>query len=125
MALQSGRNGKVMLGATTYNVTGWEFNQEIDILDTTNSASNGYENSITGVAKASGNFKADFPQGDTLPPLGAEVVVQLFDVAGSAICSAKAWIASAPLTSEVKGKVSFSCSFRVNGQWTPPNNLPY
>jgi hypothetical protein len=120
MALQSGQNGKVVVGGMAYNVTGWEFSPEIDTLDTTNSASDGFEETITGITKATGNFKADLPQSGALPSLGTKVAVSFYDYLGAVIVSGYAWITSHPLTSEVKGKISYTCQLKFTGSFVSP-----
>jgi hypothetical protein len=128
----SGRKGEVKVGSTILNVTGWTFTPEASIEDTTNTGDvaadgNTYESHLGTTIKAKGNFKADWdalarPTDATpnLQPMSV-VAIKLYLVAdGDYIDIPVATITSFPLVSEVKGKISFTCEFQVNGVFTWP-----
>lgn len=128
----SGRGGKVLVGSTDMNVTGWSFNPECKTEDTTNTGDiaadgNTYESHLLTTLAAKGNFKAEWDANNkpvSAPPNlqpGQSVALKLyFEPAGDYINIAAATITSLPIVSEVKGKISFTCEFLVNGTWMMP-----
>jgi len=129
----SGRGGKAAVDGTTLNIGGWSFSPQCNVEDTTDtgdigSDGNTYESHLVTTLSASGNFKADWDADakptSTPPNLqpGREVALKLyFEPAGDYINIPKATITSLPIVSEAKGKITFTCEFKVNGQWTMPS----
>ena len=125
----SGKDGEVTVGATAINVTGWNFDQEVDTLETTHSGSDGLEEHITGIKRASGSFTANWDTeapASTNPPdlnIGSTLTsMKLYmEASGDYIAIPLATVTSVPIVSEVKGLVSYTCNFKVNGSggaWT-------
>lgn len=125
----SGKIGKVTVGATDINVTGWQATPETTVLDATNSGSAGYVTSVDGVHKCNGQFECDY---DTdVPPfasppnlnVGQVVALKLYvgDPASNKYVSIPtARISQTPIVSEVLGKVKLTCQFESMAAFTLP-----
>jgi len=116
-----GKSGSVFVDDVEIRVEGWSGNEESDWQETTNSGSEGYEESIPGTMKMSGSFNGSIDL-DALPvpALAAGVIVKLrldYETGNTAVELAKAGIDSFEVTSEAKGVIKFTCNYHSIGRY--------
>lgn len=115
----TGKDGSVTLGGQERNVTGWKFDPQCEILETTHSGSGGFRTYEPGPKGATGEFTmncavAGLPAG--LMP-GTEVSGSLKLKSGMTITIGRALISGMPIQSEVKGLITLTVSFTVSGSF--------
>lgn len=130
----SGKEGKVLSGATDMDVEGWDADIESADVDTTTTADAGWEDSIDGLCKVSGSF--DFLWNASKDPFNAVVNLMpgaallggsyptlklLLDGTGSNYLQGTAKILKLSIKSKVKDTIRFTCSFKSKGAWTRPS----
>ena len=129
MTFLSGKFGKVKIGSTDLNVTEWECTPDCDVLETTHSGSSGHDTNLDGVDRCNGSFKANYDS--DAPPIGAPpalipgtlVAAKLYvgnPADNKYVDLPSVRIKSLPITSVVKGLVSYTCQFESNGAFTLP-----
>ena len=129
----SGAQGTVKVGGQSLGIQSWSFTPESKLEDTTNTrdydqmTGNTYESHVPTLMSGKGSFKADWdalaiPTAATpnLQP-GKDVALrlQLGDTVRY-IDIPHATITSLPITSEVRGRVSYTCEFTTNGKFNMP-----
>jgi hypothetical protein len=129
MTFKTGTKGKVVVGSTTLNVQGWNFEPGAEFDDTTHTGGEGYASQQLTVLVGSGSFNAvwdtDASPVDDPPNLmpGEEVELKLY-IGDTALYwhIPTAQITSLPVTSEVRAGVKFTCNFQADGEYGPPGS---
>jgi len=122
-----GKAGKVLVGSAKrdMNVEGWNLTEECDWQETTNTGSNGFEESIPGTKKCSGSFDASYDAYNkpySNPPnltAGQTVILQL-DIEANVPCFRGNTVAvdSLNIVSTAKGVIKFTCNWHTIGAYT-------
>ena len=125
----SGKEGKVYIGAasTEVLVESWNLTEEMAWEETTDTGSEGFEESTPTIKKASGSFEGSWDANgkptDDPPNLSAGQIVQIAlnrVVATSIFTCSTVGIDSFNVTSAVKGIIKFTCNWHTIGtySWT-------
>jgi len=130
MAFESGKLGKVTVGVTDIDITGWTLDFEAESLDTTSTGDAGYASSIMGVESARGTFTANWDSAaqatDNPPDLTpgatpAKVRLYIGDPANANFFDlTSVMILGCSMSSGVRGLVSYTCNFEATGAWVYP-----
>lgn len=120
----TGKSGKVAIDGADYNVTGWKFDPQCEVLETTHSGSAGFRTFDAGIKGGTGEATLNCPAAaipENLAP-GTELAnVELFcdSVAEVPIKVAFALgiVSGLPIACEVKGLVTITLSFTVKGEY--------
>lgn len=130
MAYESGKLGKVTVGVTDINITGWTLDFEAEALETTNTNTAGFYSSIMGIESARGTFTANWDSAaqatDNPPDLTpgttpAKVRLYIGDPAGANFFDCTSvMILGCSVSSTVRGLVSYTCNFECTGAWVYP-----
>jgi hypothetical protein len=123
MAVFSGKNGKVLAGASTVlDVTKWEFNDEANTHRYASSATGGYKKTVAGTQQGDGSI--DYKQSDSSQPTlrsGMSVTLKLYED------TTHFWIVPAVIKSNKRSvdidsgeEVGGTASFESDGSWTEP-----
>ncbi len=131
MAYQSGKEGKVVVGAGTLHVRGWSFDDQVEPLDVTDTGDGGFRNHVPGLQVGRGELTLDY---DEAAPPGA--AAQGAWITGTTLSSIElhigttggpdkieipnALVTGMPFTSTVEGKISLTIPFVTNGSDTTP-----
>ena len=117
-------DGKVMIGAVTLHVTGWDFSPDCAMVDFTHSGSGRYATVRPGKKSATGVIRIDCNV-DELPTSFSLTVgtllsnLQLYLNATKKVTIPTAYVSSTPYAAGgAEGKVEFTCNFTVSGSWT-------
>lgn len=124
---RTGKFGACILAGVTLKITGWTFNDEVDVEEVLDTGGSGFAQQVVGFRRASGEVTAMY-RTDTAPAVAsptmspgsrATLVLHIDIVAGSpTIDIPEIVIQSLPLVVEVAGQTSFSFSYVVDGTWT-------
>lgn len=131
MAYQSGKEGKVTVGANTLHVRGWSFDDQVEPLDVTDTGDAGFRTHVAGLRVGRGELTLDY---DEAAPPGASsqggwivgavltgIELHIGTVGGpDKITIAEALVTGTPFTSTVEGKISITIPFVTNGSYTMP-----
>ena len=119
---KTGKSGYVKINSGRLDIEGWKSNDQSSWDETTNTGSNGFEESIPAVRKASGSFDGSFDiDSFPVPALngGAEIGLDLYLEDGTLyLFAAKVGIDSFAVTTQVKNAIKFTCSWHTIGAFT-------
>lgn len=125
MAGQSGKDGKVLAGATQLaEITKWTFNPKSNNPAWASSDSAGYKKRVAGVKDGGGSIEGKFDSSSkfyTLVAEGDEVTLKLY-LDATRYYSVPAIIDDYSLTVDMDtgDVVGWSANFSTNGAWTEP-----
>ena len=127
MAKLNGTAGRVSVGGEIVEITSWGFNTKEESLETTHSESAGYKASIGGVKSGDGSFEGDWDAAASphaSPPdltIGTvPIYIRLHVNAAKYYALTSVRITGMDVKCEVKGKVTYTCTFETTGAWTQP-----
>lgn len=111
----SGKSGSITGGGGASEITQWNSNIEIDMLDATSMASSGFREYIAGLQGCTGSFTAI----GTKPTASTtSASLSLLTSAGGVTISGTAFIHSVAVTSDVADKVVWTANFTFTGSFT-------
>ena len=124
----SGTDGRVILGTTEIEVTGWSATETIDLVETTHAASAGFKTYLEGPKSIAGKieFFWDSEQNPLAPPLGlaagnrVQLSLCLHKSAATALDVPEAIVKQVALNSQVGGVFHCSAQFQSSGSYTLP-----
>ena len=128
MSFFSGKNGKVVVGATTLKVQSWDIEPTTELDDTTNSSSGGYYEGLPKINKLTGKVALQWDAAanpTTNPPNlvpGALVALKLYVDSTHYWNVPTAYVTSTPIVVGAKegAMVTFGFNFTATAAWTPP-----
>jgi hypothetical protein len=121
---QTGKNNKATWDGTDVCITNFTYNEEAELLDTTNSCTGGVETNIIGAVKYSGTFELfwdDNARPTEAPNImsGEEGTLNLY-INGTDYFSIPAMIMGVSITSNVKEMVKVTCNWQATAEPTYP-----
>lgn len=123
----SGVEGTVLSGAVNADVTGFTFDAEAVMIDTTSTADAGWEHAIAGPKKVSGSFdfhynrgKKPFASGGLNLVPGTSVTLSLALSTGET-ATGTALISKTSIKSATKEAIKGTSTFQSVGAWTLPS----
>jgi hypothetical protein len=117
MAGLAGKAGYLEENSVKYPITQWTLNPTCELLEDSNSKSDGKEEWVDGFTAGAGTVDAYYdPDDNDIPRLypGASVTLKLGLNASKSI-DMTAYIEGAPITMPVKGKITFQVNYRATG----------
>ena len=123
----SGVEGTVTIGAVNADVTGFTFDVEAVMIDTTSTADGGWEHAIAGPKKVSGSF--DFHYNRSKKPFAAgglnlvpgTAVTPTFALSTGESATGPAIVSKVSIKSATKEAIKGTCTFQSTGAWTLPS----
>jgi hypothetical protein len=124
----SGEAGTVTANAVDMDVTGWSVDVEVNTIDTSTTAEDGWEDAIYGLRKVSGSF--DFFYNTSKRPTGASAGLMpgatsyptlTLQLTTGETLSGSAMITKLSIKSAVKDGTTVTASFTSKGAWTLPS----
>lgn len=114
MAKLAGKNGKLILGATTIKITKWSGEHLKQALDVSDSGSSGAQQVIEGFEKFNGTFEGYIDSSDLLTNWkpGTTGTLELY-VSATQKYSFSAYIEGNSPTMDVMDRITFTASFLV------------
>ena len=124
----SGSSGSVTVDATTVNVEEWNCSDTTNEEETTHSGSGGFMEGIPTIRSATGSFKGSWDTtndifGDPPALLPSTFVTNLklnLTSGGSFYLFPRAFIQTVDITTNARGKIDWTCTFRSDGTFTRP-----
>lgn len=128
MAFFNGNQGVAVVGSTTLNITGWDFEDASPALDTTHTGSSGYMTNIAGLRSGKGSVQGNWDSSNNWmsnPPNvvpGQAVAIKLYHQTSSGnywdLTSCR--ITSVKGSSKVGAVVTVAFDFETTGSYTAP-----
>ena len=120
MAGLAGKAATLKIGATNYPITRWTYTPTVEALDDSDSLSSGREDYVTGFSSATGTVEGylDITSTSTNPITAAKpgtAVTILLHINATEKLSIPCLITSFPITSEIKGKITYSFDYQSTG----------
>lgn len=123
----NGQNGTVTAGAVDMDVTGWGADVEVNTIDTSTTAEQGWEDAIYGLKKVTGSFdffynpsKRPTGAGAGLTPGAATYPTLTLQATTGEVFTGQAMITKLSIKSKVKDATAITASFTSKGIWTLP-----
>jgi hypothetical protein len=117
MAGLAGKNAGLRIAGTAYPVTNLNVNSSSELLDDSNSKSEGHNDRVAGFDDVEVSFDANFDESDV--PIdsctpGASVTLQVY-ISASNFIEIPVIISTFNFTAAIKGMVTYSCTGMGNG----------
>ncbi len=123
MAVESGKDGKIMIGATPVaDITSWEFHKETTTTRYGSSSTGGYKATVAGVKLGGGTIEFKWDASAPSPILEGTSVTLLLHLNGTEKFTVPAVIKNFRVKVDIdSGEVTAgSAAFETNGAWTEP-----